>query len=109
MKKLSERDIILFEEMTLAALDQENDAAFIESLLKRERVSARLAASAPGRDNDVDGRFYVNEMQVIERIEKERTKLMMAIDRYSQNLRAMRSYSPTFPFPPAPSFFSLKK
>ena len=109
MKKLSERDIILFEEMTLAALDQENDAAFIESLLKRERVSARLAASSPGLDSDVAGRFYVNEVQVIERLEKERTKLMMEIDRYSQNLRAMRSYSPTFPFPPAPSFFSLKK
>ncbi len=109
MKKHSERDIILFEEMTLAALDQENGAAFIQSLLEREKVSARLAASSPGLDADVAGRFYINEVQVIERLEKERTKLMMEIDRYSQNRRAMRSYSPTFPFPPAPSFFSLKK
>jgi hypothetical protein len=109
MKKRSERDIILFEEMTLAALDQENGAAFIQCLLDREKVSARLAAFSPELDGDVAGRFYVNEVQVIERLKKERTKLMMEIDRYSQNRRAMRSYSPTFPFPPAPSFFSLKK
>lgn len=109
MKKHGERDIILFEEMTLAALDQEEGAAFIQSLLEREKVSARLTASSTGLDSDVAGRFYINEVQVIERLEKERTKLMMEIDRYSQNRRAMRSYSPTFAFPPAPSFFSLKK
>ncbi len=109
MKNRSERDIILFEEMTLAALDRENGAAFIQGLLEREKVSARLAACSPGLDIDVAGRFYINEVRVIERLEKERTKLMTEIDRYSQNLRAMRSYSPSFPFPPAPSFFSLKK
>ena len=109
MKTAGERDIILFEEMTLAALDQENGAAFIQSLLKREKVSARLTASSAGLDSDVAGRFYINEVRVIDRLEKERTKLMVEIDRYSQNLRAMRSYSPTFPFLPAPSFFSLKK
>jgi len=77
--------------------------------LEREKISARLTASSHGLDADVAGRFYINEVQVIERLEKERTKLMMEIDRYSQKRRAMRSYSPTFPFPPAPSFSSLKK
>jgi len=109
MKRNGERDIILFEELTVAALGQENGDAFIKCLLKREKVCARLAASSAGIDSDVAGRFYANEMEVIERLEKERVRLMTEIDLYSQNRRAMRSYSPKFPLPPAPSFFSVKK
>lgn len=109
MKRHGKRDIILFEELTVAALGQENGAAFVKCLLKREKVCARLAASSAGLDSDVAGRFYTNEMKIIERLEKERARLMMEIDLYSQNRRALRSYSPKFPLPPAPSFFSLKK
>ncbi len=104
-----EKDIIFFEGMTLAALEQEDGAAFVACLLRREKVCERLAASSAHLDADVAERFCGNEMRVIERLEEERSRLLREIDRYSQNRRALRSYDPKFPLPPVPVFFSVKK
>jgi len=60
-------------------------------------------------DAEVAERFCANEMKVIERLEEERSKLLVEIDSYAQSRRAVRSYSPKFPLPPAPTFFSFKK
>lgn len=109
MKTRSERDIIFFEGMTLAALEQEDGAAFIECLLKRQEVCERLALSSTVIDAEVAERFCGNEMRVIERLEEERSKLLAEIERYSESQRALRSYSPKFPLPPVPAFFSVKK
>lgn len=109
MKTRGERDIIFFEGMTLAALEQEDGAAFIECLLKRQEVCERLALSSTMIDAKVAERFCSNEMKVIERLEEECSKLLMEIDSYAQSRRAARSYSPKFPLPPAPAFFSFKK
>jgi len=109
MKTRGERDIIFFEGMTLAALEQEDGVAFIECLLKRQEVCERLALSSTVIDAEVAERFCANEMKVIERLEEERSKLLVEIDSYAQSRRAVRSYSPKFPLPPAPTFFSFKK
>ncbi|MDD3845741.1 MAG: hypothetical protein PHC90_05200 [Syntrophorhabdaceae bacterium] len=109
MKTGIERDIIYFEGMTLAALGQEDGAAFIRCLLEREKVCGRLAASSKELDADAAERFYNNETRVVERLEEERLKLLMEIGQYSQNRRALRSYSPKFPLPPVPFIFSVEK
>jgi len=109
MKTRAERVIIFFEGITLAALEQEDSAAFIECLLERQEVCERLVLSSTMIDADVAERFCGNEMRVIERLEEERSKLLKEIERYSDNQRALRSYSPKFPLPPVPAFFSLKK
>lgn len=109
MKTRDERDLIFFEGMTRAALEQEDSAAFVECLLKRQEVCERLALSSTMIDAKVAERFCSNEMKVIERLEEERSKLLMEIDSYAQSRRAARSYSPKFPLPPVPAFFSLKK
>lgn len=105
MKTRSERDLIYFEGMTLAALDQEDSAAFIKCLLMREKVLDGLAALSTVLDVGIAERFCSNETKVIERLEEERSKLLVEIEQYSQNRRAVRSYSPKFPLPPTRSFF----
>jgi len=107
-KHIDTADVILFEGLTVAALEQDDGAAFIGRLLEREKVSGRLAGSSGILDGDLAERFYLNEVRVIERLEGERTRLMAEIDIYSQNQRAVRSYSPKFPLPPTPSFFNKK-
>ncbi|OPY00660.1 MAG: hypothetical protein A4E61_01937 [Syntrophorhabdus sp. PtaB.Bin184] len=109
MKTRDERDLIFFEGMTRAALEQEDSAAFVECLLKRQEVCERLALSSVVMEAEIAERFCANEMKVIERLEEERSKLLMEIDSYAQSRRAVRSYSPKFPLPPVPAFFSLKK
>jgi len=109
MKTRDERDLVYFEGMTLAALDQEDGAAFIQCLLMREKVCERMTASSAGLDADTAERLRANETRVIERLEEERSKLLKEIERYSEVRRALRSYSPKFPLPPAPAFFSFKK
>ena len=109
MKTRGERDIIFFEGMTLAALGQEDGAAFVECLLKRQEVCERLASSSVEIDAAVAERFCCNEMRVIERLEEERSKLLSEIERYSESRRALRSYSPKFPLPPVAALFSVKK
>ena len=109
MKTHSERDLIYFEGMTLAALGEEDGSAFVKCLLMREKVRERLASSSTDLDADVAGRFYNNETRIIERLEAERSKLLVEIEQYSQSRRALRSYSPKYPLPPSPLFFSVKK
>jgi len=109
MKARGERDLIYFEGMTLAALDQEDGAAFIKCLLRREKVCERLTASSSGLDTETAERLCATEMKVIERLEEQRSKLLAEIDRYSQKRRALRSYAPRFPLPPLFPLFSVKK
>ncbi len=103
------RDVLVFEELTLTALRQKDGTAFIKCLLEREKVCGRLAGLSARLGSDVAQRFYSNETRVIERLEEERSKLLMEIDNYSQKRRAVRKYSPKFPLPTHPSFFCLKK
>lgn len=103
------RDVLVFEELTLTALRQKDGTAFIKCLLEREKVCGRLAGLSSRLGSDVAQRFYDNETRVIERLEEERSKLLMEIDNYSQGRRAIRSYRPKFPLPPVSSYFSVKK
>jgi len=109
MRTRNERDLVYFEGMTVAALEQEDGAAFIECLLRRQKVRERLALSCATIDAEIAERLYFNEVKVIERLEEERSKLLAQIEQYSQNRRALRSYSPKFPLPPVPRSFFIKK
>ena len=108
-KQIDSADITLFEELTEKALLKEDGKEFIVCLLEREKVSGRLAGSSEMLEGYIAERFYNNEVQVIERLEEERSKLLTEIDLYAQNRRAMRTYDPKFPVFPPPSFIDKKK
>ena len=110
MKKgIGTTDIILFEELTEAALVEEDGTAFIGFLMQREDVARRFTGSPGSIDKMLAERFFENELLIIKRLEEERTKLLIEIDLYAQGQRAIRSYSPKFPLPPTVSFFDQKK
>lgn len=105
MKRIDERDIERFQELTGAALGEPDPAKFIERLLRREKMTAKIAEFSPALEKDVAERLYGNEMRIIERLEAERSKLFVEIDAYAQSRKAVRSYTSRFPIPPVKPFF----
>lgn len=108
-KRISDADIILFEELTETALGEEDGTAFIGFLMQREDLARRFAGSPGLTDRTVAERLFEKEMLVIQRLEEERMKLLVEMDIYSQGRRAMRSYGPKYPLPPPVSFIDHKK
>lgn len=108
MKRIDERDIQHFRELTQAALCELDKALFIERLLRREKMSARIAEFMPAIEKEAVERLYVDETLIIERLEAERSKLFVEIDAYAQSKKALRSYTAKFPIPPVKPFFNKK-
>ncbi|MHB8110151.1 MAG: hypothetical protein ACYDHW_08975 [Syntrophorhabdaceae bacterium] len=106
MKRINDRDIILFEELTQAALNEPDAASCVSHLLRREQISGRLAEFSQALDQEAADRLYMRETQVIDRLEQERKKLILEIDNYSKQQKAVKSYSSKFPLPPSPQFFN---
>lgn len=102
-------DIDLFEDLTKKALEESDGGVFINRLIERERFSKRLAESLVVLNGELAERFYDNEVRIIERLEEERMKLMMEIDRHSKIQKARRSYSPRFPLLNGPFFLDTER
>jgi hypothetical protein len=105
MKRIDERDIERFQELTRAALNETDPAKFVERLLQREKMTVKIAEFSPALEKDVAERLYGNEMLVIERLEAERSQLFAEIELYARSEKAMRSYRSKFPIPPVRPFF----
>ena len=108
MKRIDDRDIRHFRELTRAALGEPEAEAFIERLLQRESMVTGIAEFVPAIDSETAGGLYSEEMFVIERLEAERSKLFTEIDLYAQSKKAVRSYRSKFPLPPVRPFFEKK-
>lgn len=108
MKRIDDRDIRHFRELTRAALSEPETEAFIEGLLQRESMVAGIAEFVPAIDSETAGGLYSEEVFVIERLEAERSKLFAEIDLYAQSRKAVRSYKSRFPIPPVKPFFNRK-
>ena len=59
-------------------------------------------------DVDEAQNYLLQETDIIERLEEERKKLLKEMDALSQSKKAVKKYSPKFPFPPMPVFFNKK-
>lgn len=108
MKRINERDIERFQELTRAALNEADGDRFIECLLQREAMTAKIAEFSPSLEKDMAERFYGSEMLIIERLEAERSKLFTEIEVFAKSRRAARSYASTFPIPPVTPFSQKK-
>jgi hypothetical protein len=48
------------------------------------------------------------ETKILKRLKNECTKLLNEMEELSKNRKAIKTYSPKFPFPPMPVFFDKK-
>lgn len=108
MKRIDAQDIVIFEELTAAALNEPDSAACIAYLLKREKISGRLIEFSSAFDKQLIARLYAKELQVIDRLLQERMQLLSEIDTYSSLRSARQTYHSHYPLPPFPSFFNKK-
>ncbi len=108
MKRINERDIERFQESTRAALDEADGDRFIECLLQREAMTAKITEFSPSLEKNIAERLYGSETLIIERLEAERSKLFKEIDVFVKSRRVARSYASTFPIPPVTPFSQKK-
>ncbi|HOJ43629.1 MAG TPA: hypothetical protein PLW88_00245 [Syntrophorhabdaceae bacterium] len=111
MKKRKEEHQRLLEEfkaLTLAALEKTDTDGFIETLIKRDGLIKKIINENIELDTgEVDFLFGLEE-RVIERLEAERKNVIEGMGEIGEKKRAIKRYTPKFPFPPMPAFFEKK-
>jgi hypothetical protein len=94
-----------FIDLTLNALDEADADTFIEILMTREKERMQVMQEDMHLDEEVMKSCIEKETRLMERLEKERSRLFKEMGNLSQSRRAARRYSPKYPFPPMPVFF----
>jgi hypothetical protein len=94
--------------LTEKALDEEDPDRFIEYLMKRDAHTGALLKDNPSLFGNEAPRCLSREQQILERLEEERKKIIVEMDRLSNSKKAVRTYSTKFPLPPMPLFLNKK-
>ena len=97
-----------FEELTGQALRENDVDKFIELLLQRDMHAQHLVKNNIEIDKEEKEKYLFMENEIIRRLEEERKNLLKEMECLSKNKKAIRTYSPKFPFPPMPVFFEKK-
>lgn len=111
MKLKGKDDKILIDEyksLTLKALEVDDDNTFIEVLLKRDGVIKKMVKGNIELNEEEIEYLKTLEERVYERLEKTMKETLENIDNLSEKKRAIKKYTPKFPFPPMPAFFEKK-
>ncbi|HPH42502.1 MAG TPA: hypothetical protein PLX88_07005 [Syntrophorhabdaceae bacterium] len=95
-------------ELTRKALDEHDPDKFIDLLMQRKVFLECMMKENDLIDVDEAQNYLLQETDIIERLEEERKKLLKEMDALSQSKKAVKKYSPRFPFPPMPVFFNKK-
>ncbi|MCX7966248.1 MAG: hypothetical protein N2596_06455 [Syntrophorhabdaceae bacterium] len=107
-KEEHERLIDDFKTLTFQALEETDMDSFIEILMKRDEVIKKIVKENIELDSNEIDFFYDLEKKVSERLEDARKTVVEDIDAIAEKKRAIRKYTPKFPFPPMPVFFDKK-
>jgi len=107
-KEEYKRLLVKFKTLTIAALEATNIDDFIKILIERDGLIKKIV-----RENievDTEEIVYLRDLEerVIERLETERKNIIEYIGEIGEKKRAIRKYTPKFPFPPMPTFFEKK-
>lgn len=104
-----ERDHLeIFKELSRKALEEEDNDAFLEILLKRDLSSQHLLEKNVRVDEETAETLFHMEEKIRERLEEERIKLFREMEKLSQSRKVAAKYTPKFPFPSMPAFFDKK-
>jgi len=97
-----------FVNLTERAMPEKDVDKFIERLLEREPYAMDLINHRIELKEDEIKDYLSKEEMILERLKRERTKLLQEMETLSKNRKASKAYSPKFPFPPMPVFFDKK-
>lgn len=95
-------------ELTKKALKEDDFDKFIDLLMRRKVFIEYMIERNINIDVEEAQNYLLQEINIIKRLEKERKKILIEMDALSQNRKAVKKYSPKFPFPPMPVFFDKK-
>ena len=93
-----------FSELSDRGLGEEKSDKFIDLLLEREPYAMDLINHCVRLDEKRARDFLEKEERILERLKKEKTRVLKEMDQVSKTRNASRQYKSTFPFPPMPVF-----
>ncbi len=91
--------------LTDRALPEEDTDKFIECLLERGPYSMDLINHRVRLDEQEAAEMLEKELKILEKLKEERARLLNEMDQLSKTRKAVRGYSPAFPFPSMPIYF----
>ncbi len=92
-------------DLSSKAINENNGDKFIKYLLEREGLLGKIVGEDIQADSELILNWLSKELDILSRLEKERTKLLKEMDELSQSRKAIRQYSSKFPLPSMPAFF----
>lgn len=107
-KPQDQRLIDEYKALTLSALDENDLDRFMEYLIKRDVIIKKIVKENIELNEDEIDYLYGLEKEVLKRLEEQRKTIIEDISAISEKKRAIRKYTPKFPFPPMPAFFEKK-
>lgn len=99
---MMEDSVKLFVSLTEAAIKEENEEKFLEILKERDAVLSKLHLFEP---TWIKEEHIESEKRIIERLLAIKRKLLREMESLWKKKRSLTSYTPKFPYLPAPSFF----
>ncbi len=97
-----------FKSLTLNALEAIEPDEFIDALLKRDAIIKKIIEKNIELDPEEATYYLKLEEKILERLEEERKIIIKDLSDMGDKKRAIRQYTPKFPFPPMPAFFDKK-
>ena len=94
-----------FFRLTRKALDSNDDEAFFNVLIERNKMFGSLRQFSSSLSADYIKKMIFIEKKIVARLESERTKIIEDIDKISRQINTIRAYSAIFPIPSMPAFF----
>jgi hypothetical protein len=94
-----------FLTLTDEALAEKDLDRFIELLLERDRVAAALVSGEPPLTEEGAVVLLEKESFVSCKLETQRQELLKEMEQLVSSMKAVRKYTPRFPFPFMPAFF----
>lgn len=98
-------NIMEFFQLTKDALDSDNDEAFLSILRERNALLSLSGQLSSSLSSDYVAKMIFIERKILERLERERKKIIKDIDNLSRQITTVKAYSVRFPIPSIPAFF----
>lgn len=100
--------IEVYSDLTERALKEDGLDEFINLLLQRMVILENMMENNVNIDSEEASNYLLKELNILKKLEAERKKLLVEMEELSKNKKAIKKYSPKFPFPPMPVFFDKK-
>jgi hypothetical protein len=94
-------------QLGMEALQESDLDSMIDVLEKRKGLLGNLISGDRELTEAKLQECLDTEIRLLDRLERERARLLKEMDDLSRSRKAMRKYSPKFPLPPIPAFLDI--